>query len=53
MIYSKDMANTQSSVLINLRATAEWRKRAHRKAKQRGLTLSEYLRQLVEQDNAA
>ena len=47
------MANTHSTVLINLRATAEWRKRAHSKARKRGLTLSEYLRQLVEQDNAA
>lgn len=47
------MANTQTSVLINLRATAEWRKRAHSKARKRGMTLSEYLRHLVEQDSAA
>ena len=47
------MANTHSTVLINLRATPEWRKHAHKQARKRGLTLSEYLRHLVEQDTAA
>jgi|OM-RGC.v1.038227470 hypothetical protein len=40
-------------VQVNLRTTHEWRKLADRKARQRGLSLSEYLRHLVEQDTAA
>jgi hypothetical protein len=47
------MANTQTTVMINVRATPEWRKYAHKQARKRGLTLSDYLRQLVEQDTAA
>jgi uncharacterized protein (DUF1778 family) len=40
-------------VQVNLRTTHEWRKLADRKARRRGLSLSEYLRHLVEQDTAA
>jgi len=40
------------TVITNLRTTKAWRDKAHRKARQRGLTLSEYLRQLVESDAA-
>ena len=39
-------------VQVNLRITAEWRRLADRQARRRGLTLSEYLRHLVEQDAA-
>ena len=46
------MSNTKSTVLINLRVTPAWREIAHRKAQQRGLTLSEYLRQLVDKDQS-
>lgn len=41
------------TVITNLRTTKAWRDRAHKQARQRGLTLSEYLRHLVEQDSAA
>jgi len=46
------MANRQHTVLVNLRASKVWRDQAHRKARKRGLTLSEYVRQLVEDDAA-
>lgn len=50
---SKQAKQTAERVQVNLRTTHEWRELADRKARRRGLTLSEYLRHLVEQDSAA
>jgi uncharacterized protein (DUF1778 family) len=50
---SKQAKQTAERVQVNLRITPEWRQLADRKARKRGLTLSEYLRLLVEQDTAA
>jgi predicted DNA binding CopG/RHH family protein len=47
------MTNYEQSrpVLVNMRVTRAWRDRTHETAKQRGMTLSAYLKHLVEKDS--
>ncbi len=52
MARPRNSSTDNLTVITNLRTTKAWRDKAHRKARQRGLTLSEYLRQLVEGDAA-
>jgi hypothetical protein len=52
-VTSKQAKQNAERVQVNLRITHEWRQLADRKARKRGLSLSEYLRLLVEQDTAA
>jgi hypothetical protein len=52
MARPKNKNADNKSVITNLRTTEAWREEAHRKARKRGLTLSEYVRQLVDGDLA-
>ena len=49
---TKQQKRKQRDALISLRLTSDERERWHREASKRGLTLSDYLRELVQESAA-